>query len=203
MKKLCAGALLLSVNLAAWGATCETSATHLGTLWPSNPVAFGASCAADRDADPTDASTWSFTHTFTFTLAAAANVFSTIDLHRTQGRMPYPDTTDPYFMITTDDISFLHNGVTSWVGGEGAGQNEKAAIVAHGIEAGDYTMTIYGRVFDYGSRAGWYTGDLNVSYLDPSIAAPVPEPETLALLMLGLPVVAWAARRRQQGRAAS
>lgn len=206
IKKLCAGALLLSANLAAWGATCQSSAANLGTLWPSNPVSFGASCAADLTGDPNDASTWTFSNIFTFTLAGAANtVYSSINLHYTPARDVIPDAewgSEPYYMITTDNISFLHNGVTTQVGGEGAGHNERASIHAFDLEAGDYTMVVNGQVFDFGSRSGWYTGNLNVSYVDPTLAAPVPEPETLALLLLGVPAVAWTARRRQRARAA-
>lgn len=59
-----------------------------------------------------------------------------------------PTPGQPLYMITLDNIQFIHNGVSEWVGGETAGHNERAVIVAHELGAGDYTMVMNGRAFN-------------------------------------------------------
>jgi hypothetical protein len=210
-KKLVAGALLACANMA-WGATCNTSATDLGTLWPSTSsfsqsALFGASCSAAPDADPNDPSAWSFTNTHRFTLAGAATaVFGGIDLNFTRTGQVDPNSPtkgDPYYMITTSFIEFVRNGVSVFAGTEGAGHHEHANLLAFDLEAGDYLMVIHGNVFNTPTRSGWYNGSLNVSYANSSVAAPVPEPETAALLLLGIPLVGFVSRRKQRARASA
>jgi hypothetical protein len=218
---LCASALLACANLAWGAATCMTSSPNLGTLQPDAPgstsgVTFGGACTAFGNPDPNDPSAWSFTNYFTFSLASAASaVFGGIDLNFTRTGELFPNSPnrgDPFFMITTDFIAFDRNGVRTYVGQEGPGHNEFARINGFNLEAGDYTMVIQGRVFDTPTNSGWYNGSLHVTYADApmatlaslsAVAAPVPEPETLALLLMGLPAVAWAARRSKGKRGAA
>jgi len=66
--------------------------------------------------------------------------------------------------------------------------------------AGSYQLIVAGDVTDRWSFGGGggsvaYTGFLATTR--SGIAAPVPEPETYALLALGLAVVGWSAKRRQ------
>lgn len=216
---LCASALLACANFAWGAATCATSPTQLGTLQAYGPdstagASFGAFCTAFGNPDPNDPSAWSFTHQFSFTLASAASaVFGGIDLNFTRTGELFPNSPtrgDPFFMITTDFIAFDRNGERTYVGGEGPGHNEHANVNGFNLEAGDYTMVIQGRVFDTPTNTGWYDGALHVTYADApmamlstlAVAAPVPEPETLALALMGVPAVAWAARRRKPNAAA-
>ena len=65
------------------------------------------------------------------------------------------------------------------------------------VAAGVYSLIVSGDV----TRDGWL-GLLGVGYngsisATPAIAAPVPEPETYAMLALGLGLVTWITRRRR------
>lgn len=179
----------------------------LGTFWPSDPsvsaaATFGAHCSASADADVNDTEAWSFTNYHTFRLAAdATGVYGGIDLNFTRDFGGGPNYGSALYMITTDSISFVHNGVSTFAGTEGAGHNEHASILGFNLEAGDYLMVIRGHVFGTPTRSGSYKGNLYVSYADTAVAAPVPEPATDALLLLGIPVVAWVAGRRPSHRA--
>lgn len=57
------------------------------------------------------------------------------------------------------------------------------------LTPGTYTLTVSGT--SIGSTPTSYTGNLNL------IAAPVPEPEEWAMMMLGFPLMGWVARRKQ------
>lgn len=212
IKKLCAGALFACANVA-WGAVCVSGPSNLGTLLPSDTssASFSATCRALGNPDPGDTAAWSFTNYYRFSLAAAAStVYGGINLNftRTGEVFPHsPNRGDPLFMITTDSIMFEHGGVTTFAGTEGAGHHEHASIHAFDLEAGDYLMVVRGRVFNTATQSGWYNGTLNVSYANPTVSAmstvsaPVPEPETAALLLLGIPAVALGSRRKQRSQA--
>ena len=214
MKTLIAGALLASTSFA-WSAVCFTSPTDLGTLSASSfgeGVRFSAGCTSPGSPDPADTGAWAFTNTHRFRLAEdASSVWGGLDLHFTRNGQIIPNSPhpgDPFYMIDISSISFIHNGVTTFVGAEGAGYNEHANILGLNLEAGDYLMEIRGRVFNTLSRTGFYDGTLNFSPANAMstmsmVAAPVPEPATSALLLLGIPVVGWAAKRRTRHRAAS
>ena len=60
-----------------------------------------------------------------------------------------------------------------------------------GLAAGNYDLAVSGYL-DRGQFLGGYTGSIS------AVAAPVPEPETYAMLMLGLAGVGFAARRRNK-----
>lgn len=68
----------------------------------------------------------------------------------------------------------------------------KDALSFSGLNAGSYALAVTG--FTSGSMGGTYTGVL--------AAAPVPEPETYALMLAGLGIVGFiASRRRSNGNA--
>ena len=58
------------------------------------------------------------------------------------------------------------------------------------LAAGDYTLTVKG-IISAPAAVGSYGGNFNL------VAAPVPEPETYALMMAGLGVLGFVARRRK------
>jgi hypothetical protein len=215
-KSLAALALLAGTQLAS-AAICATSGRNLGTLpGDGGSVSFSAACTVLGNPGP-NSSSWSFMNTFNFSLSDAASVaFGSIDLNYTRVGEYFPNSPnrgDALFEITTSAISFIHDGVETFVGTEGAGHHEQARIFAQGLEAGDYQMVIRGRVFDTSTNFGFYDGTLSVSYDTPAattmssnlaaVAAPVPEPGALATLLLGLPAVALAVRRSRRRRDAA
>lgn len=69
------------------------------------------------------------------------------------------------------------------------------------LGAGTYSLLVSGVVsgqpagfFDIGGV--WYSGKVETSAAQ--VAAPVPEPETIAMMALGLGAVGWVSRRRQK-----
>lgn len=185
---LCSLALLAGAGVAH-AAVCTEGDRDFGTVSDTSggtPYTYAAACSALLQ-DPADPATWAFTHELDFTLAHAGDIFGTIDLNFTRlgGQ--------PFFMISIDAIGLVHDGATTWIGSEGAGHYEVSRFRAIGLEAGDYTVLLNGRLFDQGARSGFYDGTLDVRY---DVAAPVPEPGALGLLLLGAPLVAWGLRRR-------
>jgi len=209
LKTLIAGAMLASTSFS-WGAVCFSSPTNLGTLSASSfsqGVRFSAGCTAPGRPDPADTAAWSFTNYHRFRLAEdASSVWGGLNLNFTRTGQVIPNSPnpgDPFYMIGINSISFIHNGVTTFVGTEGAGHHEHASILGFDLEAGDYLMEVRGRVFNTATRSGWYDGTLNMTPANAVsamslVAAPVPEPATSALLLLGIPVVGWAAGRKSR-----
>lgn len=76
------------------------------------------------------------------------------------------------------------------------------AFTFRDLQAGSYTLSLFGGVIDSfspgaGSDSGrvGYGGVLATSA--PRVASPAPEPETYAMLALGLGVIGWTTRRRK------
>ena len=69
--------------------------------------------------------------------------------------------------------------------------------------AGTYQLIISGTVSagDFERYDGGSVGYVGVLATNRSVAAPVPEPETYAMLALGLAVVGWAAKRAKNNKA--
>jgi PEP-CTERM motif len=63
-----------------------------------------------------------------------------------------------------------------------------------GLGAGAYTLNVQGTV-----GAGFGTASYQGGLMATTVAAPVPEPQTYAMFALGLGLLGWAVRRRQQG----
>lgn len=64
-----------------------------------------------------------------------------------------------------------------------------------GLQAGDYTLTVAGVVT--GTNGGLYLGAIQAKQ---SVASPAPEPETYALMVLGLAGVGFMVRRAKSAR---
>lgn len=198
--------ILLAFSSTTWAAFCASSPSNMGTLvertatsGPQN--AFSATCTAVGDPAEDDLAAWSFSNRYNFTLARDANQinsFFSLNFVRTGQVDPSsPTPGEPFYMINTRSIWLEYEGVRSYIGGEGAGNNEVANLLAFDLKAGNYTLGIDGRVYDTPTNSGFYSGYLDVSYVPGNIAAPVPEPASAALLALGLPAVAWVARRKR------
>ena len=79
---------------------------------------------------------------------------------------------------TLNGVAFTQTGIDRW------------SLASTLVTAGSLTLTIWGDASDGGS----YGGDVNVLMA----AAPVPEPETYAMLLGGLALLGMATRRRKQ-----
>lgn len=149
------------------------------------------------------------------------------DLHYTNGygggiMAGYGATSDVYL-----DFSTAINGI-SFRAGDGAGDEDAFGFSAYEFGTGILLGTWYSPKFGGLNEPEWYTlsiSALNIGRIvfDPcnsglcpgsnagiggvvitdintnTIAAPVPEPETYAMLLTGLGLMGFAARRRKQG----
>ncbi|CAN7570722.1 FxDxF family PEP-CTERM protein [Rhizobacter sp. LjRoot28] len=195
-KPMCRNALMTAALLAAAqvvsAATCATSPLSLGTLghspWPGTGADFGAWCTASAPADPPTGDEWTFSQTFHFTLAGPATLLiADLDLNFTRDSVA--NGGQALYMIGIGSIWLIRDGVVVDTGGELPGLYERAFLTAQDLDAGAYSLVVLGRVFNTPTRSGWYDGTLNVSYVDPSVAAPVPEPATWAALLTAVPIV--------------
>ena len=85
----------------------------------------------------------------------------------------------------------LSNGTSSWAFTQTAGSNDALEIYTLPdtvIGSGSYTLTVVGTVTG-GATSGSYGGNINI--------APVPEPETYALMLAGLGAVGLLISRRR------
>lgn len=200
-KQLSAFALTLAA-CSSWGAVCTYGNWNFGSLaeYTGGPdYSYGALCSA-LGQDPANPATWSFTHQVSFTMAQAGDIYGVIDLNFTRSGPANPQAPgEPFFVVRIDPIVLVHDGVSTRIGGEGAGHNEVSRFYADDLEAGDYTLLLRGTLFDTGARTGFYDGFLRASY---DVAAPVPEPAAIALLAMGAPLAMWGARRRPRATAA-
>ena len=114
--------------------------------------------------------------TWTFSLSEVSNL--TVDLL---------GSTSPRFSFANLGVALLDSSFnvlgTSSVGGP-------LSLSLSNLGAGDYAIAVTG--FTSGSAGGAYTGIL--------AAAPVPEPETYALMLAGLGIVGFIASRRRQNQ---
>lgn len=69
-----------------------------------------------------------------------------------------------------------------------------------GLLAGTYQLIVSGSVSGSTSYAAGPVGYIGLLATTGGVAAPVPEPETYAMLVLGLAIVGWTARRRASER---
>lgn len=114
--------------------------------------------------------------TWTFSLSEVSNL--TVDLLA---------STSPSFSFANLGFALLDSSFNV-VGTTTAGG--PLSLTLSGLGAGDYALAVTG--FTSGSMGGAYTGIL--------AAAPVPEPETYALMLAGLGIVGFIASRRRQNQ---
>lgn len=167
-------ALVVAAALAASGAAMAKT-DNLGNLTPPDWTVFGN----------TFTSASSFSDTYTFTLDQASNaVGGVFDFDASWG-----------MSINLGSISLSGTGLSSALV-----DTSPVDFSFSNLAAGTYSLVVTGVAS--GNSLGWFD-PLGVSYAGrittsaASVAAPVPEPETLAMLALGLGAVGWTARRRQ------
>ena len=171
--KMFSAAILLALGApAAMASQCTGDGSSLGTIGAA-PTSFASQCFRTFSSPGAG-----FTDHYSFSVAALGNVAGGL----------------------VDFLVFQWNDVNlSSVVVSGQGQVRSDSTPANGfsfagLAAGNYDLAVSGYI-DRGQWFGGYTGSISsVS----SVAAPVPEPETYAMLMLGLAGVGFAARRRNK-----
>jgi PEP-CTERM motif len=112
------------------------------------------------------------------------------------------NSADAFGLTLEWDFSHANNIDLAWValsGGSLAGtvvDNSPASFSFSNLLAGAYQLVVSGAVT--GSWSWAPVGYAGALVTTRDVAAPVPEPETYAMLALGLAVVGWSARRSKQ-----
>ncbi|WP_280153985.1 FxDxF family PEP-CTERM protein [Piscinibacter sp. XHJ-5] len=162
-------ALALCAGAPAMAATC-TSSFSLGTLGPSSGSFFGNDFNSAQ----------SFNDCYTFTLSQAPTSATTTTIEWDWSSRLNIDLTS-VTLSGGNLVSYINNlWSESWT--------------FTGLTAGDYMLEVSGNVTDTHSGYGGvgYIGMLTTS----GVVTPVPEPQTLAMLALGLGAVVWGGRRK-------
>ena len=168
--KMFSAAILLALGApAAMASQCTGDGSSLGTIGAA-PTSFASECFRTF-ASPGAG----FTDHYSFSIAALGNVAGGLV---------------DFLVFQWNDVNL--NSVV--VSGQGQVRTDNSAADGFsfaGLTAGNYDLAVSGSL-DRGQLLGGYTGSIS------SVAAPVPEPETYAMLMLGLAGVGFAARRRNK-----
>jgi hypothetical protein len=163
-------ALALCVSGPAMAATC-TSTFSLGTL--TDIKFFGQSFS--------EADSFNDCYTFTLDLAPISATTATVEWDWSE-RLDIELTS-----ITLSGGTLIDSSV---------GLFNAQWLTFTNLTAGDYTLSVAGNVYDRGgvdTTSVKYGGFISTS---GKMVTPVPEPESFAMLLLGLGVVTWASRRR-------
>ena len=171
--KFLAAAALLAVSGTSMAATF-----NLGNL--SNGVVDGALL------HNTFTSAGSFSDTYNFTLSGGADAFG--------GVIRWDDLPGFGLDLNLTSVSLSGTGLSSALV-----DNSPLLFSFSNLVAGSYSLVVNGNV-----TRSWLPGDRSVEYkgalttINSGVSAPVPEPETIAMMALGLGVMGFVARRRKQ-----
>lgn len=168
--KMFSAAILLALGAPVMAAECTGDGSNLGTIGAA-PTSFASECFRTFSSSGAG-----FTDHYSFSIAALGNVAGGLV---------------DFLVFQWNDVN-LSSVVVSGQGQTRTDSNANDGFSFAGLAAGNYDLAVSGSL-DRGQLLGGYTGSISsVS----SVAAPVPEPETYAMLMLGLAGVGFAARRR-------
>ncbi len=169
LKLLSATVVLALCAPAAMASQCSGDGSSLGAIGAA-PRSFWSECVRTFSSPGAN-----FTDHYSFSTSALGNVSG-----------GFVD----FLLFRWNDVNL--NSVV--VSGQGEYRTDDSAADGFSfadLAAGHYDLAVSGTL-DRGQLIGGYTGSIS------SVAAPVPEPETFAMLMLGLVGVGFAARRRNR-----
>jgi PEP-CTERM motif len=168
--KMFSAAILLALGApAAMASQCTGDGSSLGTVGAA-PTSFASECF--RTFSSPNAG---FTDHYSFSIAALGNVAGGLV---------------DFLVFQWNDVN-LSSVVVTGQGQVRADSTPTNGFSFSGLSAGTYDLAVSGSL-DRGQILGGYSGSIS------SVAAPVPEPETYAMLMLGLAGVGYAARKRKK-----
>ena len=169
--KLFTAAIVLALGAPAMAANC----LHFANLGPvgTTPVSFASQCVRTSFAsiDP-------FTDHYSFSVSGFSDL--------TGGLVNF-------LISPSNDVSFS-SVVVSGSGYSGTDTNAADGFTFAGLSSGSYDLAVSG----YLARGDYFGGYTGAILSTASIAAPVPEPETYAMALLGLAGVGFATRRRNK-----
>jgi len=167
--------LVAAIALAA-GGTAMAKTENLGTMGPPGLAFFGNSFYSGQ----------SFTDTYTFTIDSAANgIGGVFDFDYSWG-----------MHLDLTSVSLSGGGLSAALI-----DTTPLSFSFGGLAAGTYSLIVKGVAS--GNSLGWFD-PLGVEYkgtlatIPTTVSAPVPEPESIAMMALGLGVMGFVARRRKQ-----
>jgi PEP-CTERM motif len=167
--KMFSAAILLALGAPAMASQCTGDGTNLGAIG-ATPTSFASECFRTFSSPGAQ-----FTDHYSFSISALGNVAGgLID----------------FLVFQWNDVN-LGAVTVSNAGYTATDTNAADGFTFTGLSAGTYDLAVSGYL-DRGQLFGGYTGSMS------STAAPVPEPETYAMLLLGLAGVGFAARRRNK-----
>jgi PEP-CTERM motif len=169
--KMFSAAILLAIGAPVMAAECTGDGSSLGVIGAA-PTSFASQCGRLPFGSA------SFTDHYSFSIAALGNVAG-----------GFVD----FLVFQWNDVN-LNSVVVTGQGQVRSDSNAADGFSFAGLSAGTYDLAVSGYL-DRGQLIGGYTGAISSS---ATVAAPVPEPETYAMLMLGLAGVGFAARRRNK-----
>ena len=168
--KMFSAAILLALGApAAMASQCTGDGSSLGTVGAA-PTSFASECFRTFSSPGA-----SFTDHYSFSIAALGNVSGGLV---------------DFLVFQWNDVN-LSSVVVSGLGQVRSDSTPANGFSFAGLAAGNYDLAVSGYL-DRRQPLGGYSGSIS------SVAAPVPEPETYAMLMLGLAGVGFAARRRNK-----
>ena len=164
--------LVASMALAAAGSSMAAT-FNLGDMGPPGIRYFGNSSTSPQA---------SFSDTFTFTLNAGADSFGVLWDADLASRRD----------VSLTSLSLSGGGLSGTLT-----DNTPYAFTFENLLAGTYNLVVNGTVT--GSTGGVLPSGYGGALVTlRSVAAPVPEPESIAMMALGLGAVGFVARRRQR-----
>ena len=153
-------------------ADCTGDGTSLGNVG-AVPVSFASECIRTLSSSGVG-----FTDHYSFSVSTFGNV--------TGGLVDF-------LVFNWNDVSFSSVALTG-SGYSGTDTNAADGFTFTGLTAGNYDLAVSGSL-SRGQLLGGYTGAIAST---AAIAAPVPEPESYAMALLGLVGVGFATRRRNK-----
>jgi hypothetical protein len=170
--KMFSVAILLALGAPVMASQCSGNGSNLGAIG-ATPKSFASECIRTFSSPGAD-----FTDHYSFSISALGNV--------TGGLVDF-------LLFQENDVN-LSSATVSGAGYSKSDTNVADGFSFFGLSAGSYDLAVSGHL-GRGEFFGGYTGAISST---ATVAAPVPEPETYAMLMLGLAGVGFAARRRNK-----